>query len=65
MKKDVLIRAAKTFVQAFAGSFAVTAISPVTDFEQAKALLFNLCTAGVSAGICAVWNMLIETRRGN
>jgi hypothetical protein len=50
--KDILVRAIKTFVQAFLASLTV---AQVTDTETLKAAL----VAGVAAGISAVWNTLV------
>jgi hypothetical protein len=50
--QDILVRASKTFVQAF---LATLAVSQVTDIETLKAALL----AGVAAGISAVWNTLV------
>lgn len=61
--KDWLKRTIKTFVQAFGGS-VITGVAYVfaniTAFESVDAIwkyLFPLICAGVSAGICAVWNI--------
>jgi hypothetical protein len=50
--KDILVRAIKTFVQAFLASLAV---ANVTDMDTLKAAV----VAGVAAGISAVWNTLV------
>jgi len=50
--RDILVRAIKTFVQAFLASLTV---AQVTDTETLKAAL----VAGVAAGISAVWNTLV------
>lgn len=50
--KDILVRAAKTFVQAF---IATLAVANMTDNDSIKAAL----VAGVAAGVSAVWNTLI------
>lgn len=52
--KEVLIRAAKTFVQAFLAALAVSAVS-VINLATAKAALL----AAVAAGISAAWNIII------
>ena len=50
--KDILVRAAKTFVQAF---IATLAVAQITDNDSLKAALI----AGIAAGVSAVWNTLI------
>lgn len=50
--KDIVVRAAKTFVQAFIASIAV---ANITDTSNLKAVL----VAAVAAGVSAVWNTLI------
>lgn len=50
--KDIVVRAAKTFVQAFIASIAV---ANITDSSNLKAVL----VAAVAAGVSAVWNTLI------
>ena len=67
MKKlpDWLIRALKTFVQAFVATF-VTILTPVVqggimkDLNGLKATLISALIAGLSAGISAVWNIILE-----
>ena len=60
--KDILIRAIKTFVQAFLGAtFVFTQdFANVTDVETAKKVLISMGIAGLSAGISAVWNYLLK-----
>ena len=53
MSNDVVVRAAKTFAQAFFAALAV-GVATVTDFESGKALLVG----AVAAAISAVWNSL-------
>jgi len=53
MSNDVVVRAAKTFAQAFFATLAV-GVATVTDFESGKALLVG----AVAAAISAVWNSL-------
>lgn len=50
-RKDVLIRALKTFVQAFL-AVITTGLLDITDTNALKALV----VAGVASGISAVWN---------
>lgn len=50
--KDIAVRAAKTFIQAFIASLAV---ATQTDFSNYKAILI----AAVSAGVSAAWNSLL------
>lgn len=50
--KDILVRAAKTFVQAF---IATLAVANMTDNDSVKAAV----VAAVAAGVSAVWNTLI------
>ena len=54
---DILVRAVKTFIQAFLATLAV-GVSNVTDIHTAQALAI----AGVSAGISAVWNFVIASK---
>lgn len=56
LSNDLLVRALKTFVQAFLGSVAVGIVS-VHDVPTAKALAI----ASVAAGISAVWNFIVKT----
>ncbi len=50
--KDILVRAGKTFIQAF---IATLAVATITDNDSMKAALI----AGIAAGVSAVWNTLI------
>ena len=54
--KDILVRAVKTFVQAFLAVLAVGIVS-VDSFEALTALV----VAGVAAGISALQNWVKET----
>ena len=58
--KDILIRALKTFVQAFI-PVVVSALSvaDLTDFSKIKSVLYSAIISGAAAGISAVWNVLI------
>lgn len=53
LNNDIVVRAAKTFVQSFLATLAV-GVATVSDFQSAKALL----VAAVAAAISAVWNSL-------
>ena len=57
MSNDILVRALKTFVQAFLASVAV-GFTSVQDVPTAKAVLI----AGLAAGISAVWNFVVSTK---
>ena len=61
--KDILTRAAKTFVQAFASTFftmlAATQAMPST-FEEAWLALAPIIIASGAAGISAAWNIIKE-----
>lgn len=54
---DILVRAVKTFVQAFLATVAV-GVANITSVETAQAVVI----AGVSAGISAVWNFVGATK---
>ena len=56
--KDILVRAAKTFVQGFLGALAVTL--PSSDFSDSK-ILKSLIIGAVAGGISAVMNLIINS----
>ncbi|MBR4858804.1 MAG: hypothetical protein IKU08_06415 [Clostridia bacterium] len=58
--KDIIIRALKTFVQAFLSAVSVDALLGVTDFDAFKRIGISILIAGTAAGISAVWNTMIE-----
>ncbi len=58
--KDIAIRAAKTFVQAFLSAVSVDALLGVTDFDAFKRIAVSMLIAGSAAGISAVWNTVIK-----
>ena len=60
MRKDILIRAGKTFVQAFIGAITIDSFAGVTDADALKKVLISMAIAGISAGVSAVWNMLVK-----
>lgn len=55
--RDIVVRAFKTFVQAFLATLAVAVVN-VHDITTAKAALVG----AVAAGISAVWNFILATR---
>lgn len=57
LNHDIVVRAAKTFVQAFLASLAVAVVN-VHDVTTAKAAVIG----AVAAGISAFWNFVIATR---
>lgn len=57
--KDVGKRAAKTFAQAFVATVSIEQFAAITDAESAKVIIRSMLIAGVSAGISAVWNMVV------
>lgn len=55
-RKDLAVRASKTFVQAFLATLAVS-VATVNDVPTAKAAVVG----AVAAGISAVWNFVVKT----
>lgn len=55
MSNDIVVRAFKTFVQAFLATVAVGVVG-VNDLNAAKAL----AVAGVAAGLSAAWNAIVS-----
>lgn len=58
--KDILIRALKTFVQAFISYLSIDAFFGVTDLTALKKIALSLLVGALAAGVSAVWNSLIE-----
>ena len=58
--KDIVIRALKTFVQAFLSAISVDALIGITDFDVLKKVLISILIAATAAGISAVWNMALD-----
>lgn len=56
--KDIAVRAVKTFVQAFLSVVAL-GVGDVVNVSTLKALL----VAGLSAGISAVWNVVVLNKK--
>lgn len=57
IKKDILIRAGKTFIQGFLGALAITL--PTADISD-RAVVMSLFIGGLSAGISAVMNLFLD-----
>ncbi len=58
--KDVAMRAAKTFVQAFIATASLDQLAGITDAESAKRILTAVFIPAAAAGVSAVWNMAAE-----
>ena len=61
--KDWMIRALKTFVEAFASALiADIAVigEALTDWEAGKHILLTVGIGAVAAGISAAWNIIAE-----
>ena len=58
--RDVIIRAAKTFTQAFISAFGIDAIFGITDRAMLRKAILAMLISAVAAGISAVWNMGLE-----
>lgn len=63
--KDIVIRALKTFVQAFLSAISVDSLLGVTDFDALKKIGISMLIAGTAAGISAVWNTASEASNIN
>ena len=66
--KDIVIRALKTFVQAFLGILIPEIILILNNQEMWsdwKAVIIPFAASGCAAGISAVWNMVLgKTTKG-
>lgn len=58
--KDILIRASKTFVQAFISALGIDSFFGVTDTKALEKVLISVLVGAVAAGISAVWNSILE-----
>lgn len=58
--KDIVIRALKTFVQAFLSAISVDSLLGVTDLDTLKRIGISMLIAGTAAGISAVWNTVTQ-----
>lgn len=56
--KDVVVRSAKTFVQAFLATLSVQVVS-IDSWDAIKPVI----VASVAAGVSAVWNTALEIRK--
>ena len=59
--QDVIVRAYKTFMQAFFSSITINSFLVVKDVGTFKTVLYSTLIAGASAGISAVWNMIVNS----
>jgi hypothetical protein len=60
INNDILVRAGKTFLQAFVGSITINSFLVVNDVNAFKAVLYSTLIGGLSAGLSAVQNMIIN-----
>lgn len=60
INNDILVRAGKTFLQAFVGSITINSFLVVNDVSAFKAVLYSTLIGGLSAGLSAVQNMIIN-----
>jgi hypothetical protein len=58
MKRDVVVRALKTFAQAFLAGVAA-GLMGVVDWNTGKALVLSALAAGISAA----WNVILQVRK--
>ena len=58
--RDILIRASKTFVQAFISYLSIDAFFGVTDYTTLKKIALSLVVGALAAGVSAVWNSILE-----
>ena len=58
--RDILIRASKTFVQAFISYLSIDAFFGVTDYTTIKKIALSLVVGALAAGVSAVWNSILE-----
>lgn len=58
--KDIAVRAAKTFVQAFMGAVSIDILFATTDRSVWRSVLLG----GIAAGVSAVWNFALRELGG-
>ena len=59
--KDIIVRAMKTFIQAFVASISVDSLIIATDKDAIVRVGTSMLIAGVSAGVSEVWNFVQKT----
>lgn len=59
--QDIMVRAYKTFMQAFLSSVTINSFLVVNDMGTFKTVLYSTLIAGASAGVSAVWNMIVNS----
>lgn len=59
--KDIIVRAAKTFIQAFVASISVDSLIAATDKDTFLRVGISMLIAGIAAGVSAVWNFIQKT----
>ena len=62
--KDILIRAGKTFWQAYLLADAAVLQEALTDWSAGKQLLLSLAVGAAAAGFSAVYNGIVRPRLG-
>lgn len=60
INKDIVNRAIKTFIQAFVGSITINSFLVVNDVNALKTVLYSTLIGGLSAGLSAIQNMIIN-----
>ena len=58
--KDVIIRAAKTFIQAFLSYLSIDMFIGITDLNALKKIALSVLVGAIAAGISAVWNSFLN-----
>ena len=56
---DILLRAAKTFLQAFLSALAVDGVFDLSSGDAFKRFVMTTGLSALAAGISAVWNFLL------
>lgn len=58
--RDILVRAGKTFAQAFASYLSIDVFFGITDLNTLKKVAVSLLVGALAAGFSALWNTFIE-----